>query len=75
MTSTTVRSPLNGVDVPTLFGTLDAVRAQPQLAAFQFRATNEWVSGTHSRGCAASSSSRRHAASAGGRPSPTRSTG
>ena len=49
MTSTAVRAPLNGVDVPTLFGTLDAVRAHPDLAAFQFRATNEWVSGTHNR--------------------------
>jgi uncharacterized OsmC-like protein len=49
MTSTAVRTPLNGVDVPTLFATLDAVKAQPDLAAFQFRATNEWVSGTHNR--------------------------
>jgi uncharacterized OsmC-like protein len=37
------------VDVPTLFATLDAVRAQPDLAQFQFRARNEWISGTHSR--------------------------
>jgi uncharacterized OsmC-like protein len=49
MTSTQVRSALNGVDVPTLFATIDAVRAQPEIAAFQFRATNEWVSGTHNR--------------------------
>jgi uncharacterized OsmC-like protein len=43
------RVPLNGVDTPTLFATLDVVRAQPELAKFQFRATNRWVSGTHSR--------------------------
>ncbi len=51
MTSTTARSavPRNGVDVPTLFATLDAVRAQPELADFQFRAHNTWVSGTHNR--------------------------
>ena len=49
MTSTAVRPALNGVDVPTLFATLDAVKAQPDIAAFQFRATNEWVSGTHNR--------------------------
>jgi uncharacterized OsmC-like protein len=49
MTSTAVRTALNGVDVPTLFATLDAVKAQPDIAAFQFRATNEWVSGTHNR--------------------------
>jgi uncharacterized OsmC-like protein len=41
---------LNGVDVPTLFATVDAVREQPELAKFQFRTANEWVSGTHSRG-------------------------
>jgi uncharacterized OsmC-like protein len=40
----------NGVDTATLFATVDAVRAQPEAAAFQFRATNRWVSGTHSRG-------------------------
>jgi uncharacterized OsmC-like protein len=43
------RPPLNGVDTPTLFATLDAVRAQPELAKFQFRATNRWVKGTHNR--------------------------
>jgi uncharacterized OsmC-like protein len=41
--------PLNGVDTPTLFATLDAVRQQPQLARFQFRATTRWQHGTHSR--------------------------
>jgi uncharacterized OsmC-like protein len=42
-------SPRNGVDVPTLFATLDAVKGQPEIAKFQFRARNRWVSGTHSR--------------------------
>jgi len=41
--------PRNGVDTPTLFATLDAVRKQPDLAKFQFRATNRWISGTHNR--------------------------
>jgi uncharacterized OsmC-like protein len=41
--------PMNGVDTPTLFATLDAVKAQPELAKFQFRATNHWQQGTHSR--------------------------
>ena len=45
--TTVVREPRNGVDTPTLFATLDAVRSQPELAKFQFRATNRWVSGTH----------------------------
>ena len=39
----------NGVDTATLFATLDAVKGQPEAAKFQFRATSEWVSGTHSR--------------------------
>jgi uncharacterized OsmC-like protein len=43
------RGPLNGVDTPKLFATLDAVKAQPELATFQFRATNRWMAGTHSR--------------------------
>ncbi len=49
MTTTVQRPPRNGVDVPTLFATLDAVKGAPEIAQFQFRASNEWVSGTHSR--------------------------
>jgi uncharacterized OsmC-like protein len=49
MTITDTRPARNGVDVPTLFATVDAVRAQPDLAQFQVRARNEWISGTHSR--------------------------
>lgn len=41
--------PRNGVDTPTLFATLDAVKEQPEIAKFQFRASNRWVAGTHSR--------------------------
>lgn len=40
--------PRNGVDVPTLFATLDAVKETPEIAKFKFRATNKWQSGTHS---------------------------
>lgn len=47
MTTTTNR---NGVDTQALFGALDAVKAQPEAAKFQFRANNQWVTGTHSRG-------------------------
>jgi uncharacterized OsmC-like protein len=39
----------NGVDTATLFATLDAVRQNPQIGTFQFRATNRWISGTHNR--------------------------
>ncbi|MGZ4499656.1 MAG: OsmC family protein [Nocardioidaceae bacterium] len=48
--STTTESPRrNGVDVGTLFATLDAVKGQNEIAKFQFRARNTWQSGTHSR--------------------------
>ncbi|MGH8872891.1 MAG: OsmC family protein, partial [Acidimicrobiia bacterium] len=46
---TTTTTSRNGVDVAALFGALDAVKAQPEAAKFQFRASNEWISGTHSR--------------------------
>ena len=49
MTVTTENPSINGVDVATLFATLDAVKGQNQIADFQFRATNTWQSGTHSR--------------------------
>jgi uncharacterized OsmC-like protein len=50
MTATEASSPIrNGVDTATLFATLDAVKQAPEAARFQFRAHNEWVSGTHSR--------------------------
>jgi uncharacterized OsmC-like protein len=43
------RVPLNGVDTPKLFATINAVGTQPDLAKFQFRASNRWVRGTQSR--------------------------
>jgi len=52
MTTTTekkIPEPRNGVDTPTLFATINAVGAQPELAKFQFRAVNRWQQGTHSR--------------------------
>lgn len=39
----------NGVDTATLFATLDAVKDDNEIAGFRFRATNTWLSGTHSR--------------------------
>ena len=44
------RAPLNGVNTPNLFATINAVASNPSLAKFQFRATNRWVEGTHTRG-------------------------
>ena len=50
MSTTATEAPRrNGVDVATLFATLDAVKDQPDIAKFQFRASNTWISGTHSR--------------------------
>jgi uncharacterized OsmC-like protein len=45
----TTKQATNGVDTQALFGALDAVKAQPAAAKFQFRARNQWISGTHSR--------------------------
>ena len=39
----------NGVDTEQLFGTLDAVKAQPELAEFKWRVSNEWIDGAHNR--------------------------
>src|SRR4051812_9370861 len=47
--STTTESIRNGVDTATLFATLDAVKAQPSLGTFQFRAANRWLGGAHNR--------------------------
>ena len=36
---------VNGVDVTALSQTLDAIRHEPKLGAFQFRASNTWLGG------------------------------
>ena len=43
----TIDTVRNGVDTDKLFATLDLVNAQPELAKFQFRATNRWIDGAH----------------------------
>jgi uncharacterized OsmC-like protein len=48
-TATADRARRNGVDTATLFATLDAVKAQPEIAKFQFLASNNWVNGAHNR--------------------------
>ena len=40
---------LNGVDLTRLSATIDAVRSDSTLAAFQFRVGNHWIDGGHSR--------------------------
>lgn len=49
MTTTTTQAFRNGVDTERLFGTLDAIKADPSLAKFQFRARNRWIDGAHNR--------------------------
>jgi uncharacterized OsmC-like protein len=48
--TTTADDPIrNGVDTPTFLAAIENVEATPQIASFQFRATNRWVSGMHSQ--------------------------
>ena len=47
--STTTERIRNGIDTAQLYGTLDAVKADPELARFQFRARNRWIDGAHNR--------------------------
>jgi uncharacterized OsmC-like protein len=51
MSDTTMTNPAirNGVNTEVLFATIDAIKADPELAKFQFRASNRWVAGTHSQ--------------------------
>jgi len=39
----------NGLDTEALFGTLAAIEQTPTLAEFEFRATNQWISGGENR--------------------------
>ena len=39
----------NGVDTQQMYGTLDAIKAQPELGRFEFRARNQWIAGAHNR--------------------------
>lgn len=38
---------INGVNVDALFETIDAIKDNPVIAEFQFRAENKWVNGGH----------------------------
>ena len=47
---TAVSNPIrNGVNTETMFATLDLIKEQPELARFQFRASNRWIDGSHNR--------------------------
>jgi uncharacterized OsmC-like protein len=40
---------MNGVDRERLFGTIEAIKADPAIADFQFRLTNRWIDGGENR--------------------------
>jgi uncharacterized OsmC-like protein len=39
----------NGVNTEVMYGTLDAIKGDPSLGVFQFRAHNHWIDGAHNR--------------------------
>lgn len=47
--TTQTQQQINGVDVNQLVSTIDAIKENPSLAAFRFRAKTEWLEGGHSR--------------------------
>jgi uncharacterized OsmC-like protein len=46
-TETTMRT--NGLDMEALVGTVEAVKQDPSLGSFEFRATNQWINGGENR--------------------------
>jgi uncharacterized OsmC-like protein len=49
MSQATMSGVINGVDVDRMGATIQAVQKNPGLAAFQFRAKNQWITGGHNR--------------------------
>ena len=45
----TTSNRVNGVDLDTLMGTVNAIKDDPALGASRFRASNTWLSGNHNR--------------------------
>ena len=45
----TNKKEVNGVNVEQLFSTIELIKKQPEIARFKFRATNQWINGTHNR--------------------------
>jgi uncharacterized OsmC-like protein len=40
---------INGINIDQLFDTVDLIKQKPEVAEFKFRATNKWITGTHSQ--------------------------
>jgi uncharacterized OsmC-like protein len=47
--SATTTKVLNGVELDTLMGTVEAIKGDPELGACRFRASNTWLNGNHNR--------------------------
>ncbi len=47
--SETASTVVNGVELETLMGTVEAIQADPELGVCHFRATNKWLNGNHNR--------------------------
>ena len=45
----TEKKMVNGLNVEQLLKTVELLKEKPELAGFKFRATNQWVGGTHNR--------------------------
>ena len=45
----TIKKSINGYNVEAIEATVAAITNNPKIATFQFRATNEWISGAHNR--------------------------
>lgn len=41
---------VNGINTKQLFSTIDLIKENSDIAKFKFRATNQWINGTHCRG-------------------------
>lgn len=48
---TTITRCINGVDLDTLMGTVNAIQADPELGVCRFRASNKWLDGSRNRSC------------------------
>jgi uncharacterized OsmC-like protein len=49
MTTKTETKVINGVNVTMLFETIEAIKDNPEISKFKFRATNTWQDGTYNR--------------------------
>jgi uncharacterized OsmC-like protein len=49
MTENEMANRTNGLDMDALVGTVEAVKQDPSLGSFEFRATNQWINGGENR--------------------------